>query len=88
MVVRSGNDDDAILILKLLHETGFINPRVPDARQPRGFRHILFSDAPHFVEKANWNGMQAAIWEIHPAFRSYLLGAKMDQQAQRGSKFE
>ncbi|MGD1827157.1 AAA ATPase domain protein [Chromobacterium violaceum] len=80
-VLRPGVDDDAIAILRLLHETGFINPRVVDNTKPRGFRHILFHDDSNFVKLANWNSMQGARWEIHPAFRTYLIGVKQAQLA-------
>jgi len=80
-IMRPQNDEDAIVVLALLHETGFLNPRVNDKRQPRGFRHILFQDDPNFVKLANWNEMQAATWEVHPAFRSYLLGVRQAQAA-------
>lgn len=69
-------DEDGIKILSLLHETGFINPRVPDSTMPRGFRHINFQDDANFVKFSNWNGMQGAHWEIHPAFRTHLIGVK------------
>lgn len=82
-VIKPDDDDDAIRLLRFLHETGFINPRVSDSRQPKNFRHINFQDDPHFVTKANWNNMQAATWEIHPAFRSFLLTAKEDILARR-----
>lgn len=80
-VLQPQNDDDAILLLSLLHEAGFVNPRVVDNREPRGFRHILFQDDPNFVKMSNWNNMQNATWEIHPAFRTYLLAAKKDIMA-------
>jgi hypothetical protein len=70
------SDEDAITILALLHEAGFINPRFPDATKSRGFRHQLYRDDPNFVKFANWNGMQGASWEIHPAFRSHLMGIR------------
>lgn len=79
--LRPDNDDDAISILRLLHETGFLNPRVVDNSMPRGFRHILFHDDSNFVKLANWNSMQGARWEVHPAFRTYLLGVKQAQLA-------
>lgn len=79
--LQTQSDEDAIAILALLHETGFINARVPDARMPKRFRHILFQDEPNFVSLANWNAMQGATWEIHPAFRSFLLDAKKDAMA-------
>ncbi|WP_129111398.1 P-loop ATPase, Sll1717 family [Burkholderia pseudomallei] len=80
-VMHPQNDDDSIVILALLHETGFLNPRVADKRQVRGFRHILFQENPNFVKLSNWNEMQAATWEVHPAFRSYLLGVRQAQAA-------
>lgn len=79
--LRPDIDDDAVSVLRLLHETGFINPRVIDNTMPRGFRHILFHDDSNFVKLANWNSMQGARWEIHPAFRTYLIGVKQAQLA-------
>ena len=79
--LRPDVDDDAVAILRLLHETGFLNPRVADNTMPRGFRHILFHDDSNFVKLANWNFMQGARWEIHPAFRTYLIGVKQSQLA-------
>lgn len=79
--LRPDVDDDAIAILRLLHEAGFINPRIVDQTMPRGFRHILFHDDSNFVKLANWNSMQGARWEIHPAFRTYLIGVKQAQLA-------
>lgn len=79
--LRSDSDDDAITILRLLHEAGFLNPRVVDATKPKGFRHILFHDDSNFVKLANWNSMQGARWEVHPAFRTYLIGIKQAKLA-------
>lgn len=78
-LLKPQEDDSGIKILTLLHEAGFINPRVNDSTQKRGFRHILFQEDPCFAKIANWNGMQGANWEIHPAFRTYLLGVKKSQ---------
>ena len=79
--IRPDNDDDAVSVLRLLHETGFLNPRVVDNTMPRGFRHILFHEDSNFVKLANWNSMQGARWEVHPAFRTYLIGVKQSQLA-------
>ncbi|SMB25771.1 conserved protein of unknown function [Sterolibacterium denitrificans] len=79
--LRPDVDDDAVAVLRLLHETGFLNPRIVDNTMPRGFRHILFHDDSNFVKLANWNFMQGARWEIHPAFRTYLIGVKQAQLA-------
>jgi len=72
-LMKPDNEDDAVSLLSLLHETGFLNPRVPDTTATRQFAHILFADDPHFVKMSNWNNMQAARWEVHPAFRSWLI---------------
>ncbi|MCC7067622.1 MAG: hypothetical protein IT523_04130 [Burkholderiales bacterium] len=74
--MRPEIDDDAIALLELMHEAGVINPRVPDRTKDRHFRHINFHDDATFVRMANWNDMQGATWEIHPAFRTYLLGIR------------
>ena len=79
--LKAQDDDDALVLLSLLHETGFINPRVADARQPKDFRHSLFQEDPHFAKRANWNGLQSSRWEVHPAFRTYLIGAKRNELA-------
>lgn len=84
--MKPQNDSDAIRILSLLHETGFINPAVRDHRQSRDFRHILFHEDPDFVKITNRNNMQGATWEVHPAFRSFLLNAKHDTSASDRSR--
>ena len=83
--IKPNDQNHALYLLKFLHETGFINPKVLDNRQDRGFRHISFEDNPDFVESANTNEMKQATWEIHPAFRSYLLGKKEDTIAKFGN---
>lgn len=82
IVMHPDSDEDAIAILSLLHEAGFINPRFPDTTKARGFRHQLYRDDPGFVRFQNWNGMQGATWEVHPAFRTHLMGIR-DARAAR-----
>lgn len=84
-VVKPENDESALEALRFFHETGFINPRVSDARQPRGFRHISFIEDPNLIAKENWATLRAATWEIHPAFRSYLLNRKEAAAARIGA---
>jgi hypothetical protein len=74
-------DDDAIRLLALLHESGFLNARVADKRKPRGFDHVLFLDEPTLVSLENWNRLQAMTWEIHPAFRTHLIQMRKAQEA-------
>lgn len=82
-VIQPQSNEGSVKILALLHESGFINARVLDDRAPKGFRHILFQDDPYFVRWDNWNDMQAATWEVHPAFRTYLLGVRKAELARR-----
>lgn len=80
-VIRPNDDDDALLLLSALHEAGFINPWVPDRREPRNFRHVNFRDDPLLVQRSRWNELQAATWEVHPAFRTFLQGVRRDREA-------
>ena len=82
-IIKPSDDGDALRLLRFLHETGFINPKVNDMRQSRNFRHISYQDDPGFVEMANWGKLQATTWEVHPAFRSFLLGIKQDVMSRK-----
>lgn len=74
--VDTQQDEGMVKLLAILHEVGFINPRFPDASKPRNFRHVNYSEDPNFVRHSNWNNIQGATWEVHPAFRDHLLGLK------------
>ena len=80
ITLQPDNDDHVIELLRLLHEAGFLNPRISDSRYDRNFRHVTFLDDPHFVERSRWNELQSAHWEVHPAFRTYLLSLKEDKK--------
>ncbi len=69
-----GNEDHMLTLLRLLHEADFLNPKVRDTHMPKQYKHVSFLDDPHFVQKDRWNELQDALWEIHPVFRSYLMG--------------
>ena len=77
--MKPNDDIDAIKLLSLLHESGFLNPRVSDNRQTKNYRHITFLDDSNLVQMSRWNELQSATWEVHPAFRTYLLGLKKSQ---------
>jgi hypothetical protein len=85
-VIKPDNDEDALLLLALLHESGFLNARVPDSRQTDNYRHITFLDDPHLVQNSRWNELQAARWEIHPAFRTYLIALQKERSWRSGKK--
>lgn len=84
--LKPDDDDDAVRLLGVLHESGFLNPRVYDTDRERNFQHILFLDDPGFVSKARWNEMQAVAWEVHPVFRSYLFYVEEEKEMRRPPK--
>lgn len=81
--LKPGQDEDAILLLSLLHESGFINARVRDTSKTRDYRHVTFLDDSNLVQMSRWNELQAAQWEVHPVFRSYILGLIRQKELRR-----
>jgi hypothetical protein len=86
--IKPENIDDSFILWNFMHCIGFINPCIPDRRQRRDFRHILYSEDMNFVSQSNWNEMQKVIWDIHPAYRSYLIKLRKDDDARRGLSLE
>lgn len=78
-IIKPDNDSDALTLLSLLHESGFLNARVPDSRQKENYRHIGFLDDPHLVQQSRWGELQATRWEVHPAFRTYLIALQKER---------
>jgi hypothetical protein len=72
-IVHPGNNEDLILLWSFLHELGFLNPCVPDSSKKKGYRHIEYKENPDFVSATNLNEMRASVWEVHPAYRSFLI---------------
>lgn len=75
-----GNNDDVFQLWRYLHEIGFLNARVTDSRRKDGYRHISSDEDPELVSPARWNEMQAILWEIHPAYRDYLIKVSKDKE--------
>jgi hypothetical protein len=82
-VLRPGDEGDAIVLLALLHESGFLNARVPDTTRRLKYHHVTFLDDPHLVQIARWNELEASLWEVHPVFRSYILALKRERQIRK-----
>jgi hypothetical protein len=78
--IHQNNDDDLITYLKFIHEIGFANPLVPDDRESKKYRHILFSENESFVRLAN-SDLPRCAWEIHPVYRSYIQKIRSDENA-------
>ncbi|WP_155887760.1 P-loop ATPase, Sll1717 family [Paucidesulfovibrio longus] len=80
ITLGNDRDNDFFTLLALLHESGFINPRVKDNSMPRGYNHITFFDDPYLVNRSRLNQLQQTLsWDIHPAFRSFLLDIQKDR---------
>jgi len=71
--IKPDDDDSVLMLLALLHESGFLNPRVKDITKFKQYKHISFYDDPFLVCRSRWNELQSAAWEVHPAFRTYLI---------------
>lgn len=87
-IIHQDNVEEIFALWNFLHQIGFLNPCTPDNRQKRNFRHIRFKEDRNFTSQSNWNNMQKVIWEIHPAYRSYLLKIKEDDKARIGISFK
>lgn len=73
------NSDDIFSLWRYLHEIGFLNARVSDSREKYGYRHITSEEDPELISPARWNEMQSILWEIHPAYRDYLIKVSKDK---------
>jgi hypothetical protein len=82
--MQQTSDADIFLIWNYLHEIGFLNPRIGDSRMPLGYRHYGYKEDPQFCKQSNWNQMQKYQYEVHPAFRSFILAIKQDERASIG----
>jgi len=74
--LRPDSHEAAEQLHALLFEAGFINARVADPSQPKGYRHVGFADRPELTDPAHVNEARAARWDVHPVFRSHLLQIK------------
>ena len=78
--LASEDRTDAFALWQFLHEIGFLNARVSDTRMKDGYRHITAAEDPELVSVARWNDMQRIAWEIHPAYRSYLIKIQRERE--------
>jgi hypothetical protein len=83
-VLAPDDQSDMLKLWSLLYETGVLNARIADSRQPDGFRHLDPIEEPNFVSQERWNAMQAVLWEVNPVYRDYLLQTKRSEEARDG----
>jgi hypothetical protein len=79
-LLKADDSSNIFDLWRFLHEIGFLNARISDNRETQGFRHITSEDDPELVTKARWNDMQSLTWEIHPAYRDYLIKINNEKQ--------
>jgi len=77
--LRNDEQNSTFELWRFLHEIGFINARISDTRESKGFRHITSEDDPDLVSPARWNDMQSMTWEVHPSYRDYLIKVKLEK---------
>lgn len=77
--LSAGNSDDTFKLWRYLHEVGFLNARVSDIRESKGYRHVSPHEDPDLVSQARWNEMQSILWEINPAYRDYLINVQKEK---------
>lgn len=78
--LQPGRDEhNAFTLWRYLHEIGFLNARALDATKPKGFKHILLQDDASLVSKERWNQVQTLLWEVHPAYRDYLITVQRER---------
>lgn len=75
--MKAGDKGSAVKLLAILHMANFMNPRMQDGER---YSHLPFSAFPDFVSEENWNEMQKAQWEIHPAFHAFVNDAKLKRR--------
>ena len=79
--LHSETNEHALRILSFLFRVGFLNAR---RSRPGGrYIHVLPADEPNLVSEANHNELQSLSWEIHPAFRDFLLSHQSELLSRR-----
>lgn len=83
VALKPSREEDVLSLWSLLFQAGVFYPRVSDSRQKEGYRFVFPHEEPGLVTKARWNDLQQILWEIHPAFRDYLI----TEQKEHGARF-
>lgn len=83
-VLRSAVGDHVFSIWRLLFQTGFLNARVNNPAKKDGYDHVREEMDSEFASTSRWNEMQAAHWEVNPAYRDYLI--KVQRESPIGKK--
>ena len=82
--IHASDDDDFLVLLGLLFDLGVLNARVSDKRESDEYRHVRPDESPALVSRSHWNDLQKIVWEVHPAYRDYMIQLQRDAEARAG----
>lgn len=71
LAMRPGNHSDSYKLWNFLFRIGFLNARI--ARPGGRFLHLSPNQNPNLANETNHNKLQTITWEVHPAYRDYLI---------------
>lgn len=74
--LKSNIHDDALKLLSFLFRIGFLGAR--RTRPGGNYTHLSPADQPNLVSAINHNELQSIFWEVHPAYRDFLLSHQTD----------
>ncbi|MGE3293730.1 MAG: hypothetical protein AB7I59_20545 [Geminicoccaceae bacterium] len=80
--VRPNVEADILRLWNFLFLNGILNARISDPGQKDGYRFIALEEDPMLVGDPRWKDVERCIWEIHPAYRDFIL----QRQRQVGTK--
>jgi len=69
--LKPGNSSDAYQLWNYLFRIGFFNAR--QTRPGGRFLRISPNENPNLATEANQNQLQTITWEVHPAYRDFLI---------------
>lgn len=86
--LRQGSEEDIFEVWRLFYSIGFLSARASDSTKPNGYAYISPSSDPRLVSKARWNDLQKLLWEIHPAYRDFLIARQQQRQRETGLAYK
>ncbi len=87
-LLRQDSEDDLFDLWRLFYAIGFLSARVSDSTQQNGFAYLSPAHEPRLISKSRWNDMQKVLWEVHPAYRDYLIAKQVQRQRETGLAFK
>jgi hypothetical protein len=67
-IAMQPSNEHAIALLRILHMSCFINPRLDAIDE---YAHFNYNDSPNLVSMSQFNNLQKYSWQVHPTFHTY-----------------